>query len=1066
MDERSIEADFREYRETGDPAAMARVFDVAAPRLLLLAHHLVRDTARAEDLVQTVFLQVLEDATKFDDVGTVLPWMNGILRHRAIDARRYDQRREARAGEFAVEPTSAAEGPIDDAARRELFERTAAAIDELPARYRDVLVLRLLHGLEPTAIAHALGRAPGTVRSQLARGLERLREALPRERALSALGVLGPWRGLEQIRETVMARAQERTPPAASAPPRSGPQGSPDSSLSPVSAPVSTAAGTSLVGLFTMKTTWIASAAAVLLTALWIGSRPGTAPASAGAPDAERPPVLDRVVSPNAPLTAPSTRETVGASRMESRVADARITALVLGPGDAPLAKVGVYLREQATGRLGRTERTDEHGVVRFEKLAAGSWMIHIDRAPAASQRVTTGPRGETRVTLRLDGVDVSGTVVDALGAPVAGARVQRVNDAHHDYLQDVAVTGADGRFHLAACSLDLELRARAEGYQPSLSAYPRRGRDGTSEVHVELRLGASGNAVRGRVVDPAGRPAPYALVALLVDEDARDTQREPSTDRAPDREAFFTRADEEGRFETGEVPAGNLLLLARPLDETSALIGWSQIDIATGGTYEIDVHLSEGASVYGTVRDRSQGPAGGQQLVAEWEGSSDLGELEDDLASAFVSRYAVTDQDGNYRIAGLFPGEHDLALELGRDDVEHECDLQLAQGYRWDPVFEATADLRVQLVGTDDTPLPGWLVGHTDHKGRVRIRDLIGPTDENGEVVLPGLRRQSYQLTLHAPSGPDEDQYRTAPVTWRDDVYPAGDEVVVVRVEDHELPIAGFHGRWIDPSGNGIAQAGLRLEVVGWQDSPNLRTDDRGAFDFEGLPLGRYRLTTSGSHYPSGSLLADFEITAPGVVDLGDLVLPIPTRVSVQVVDPDGNPVEDPRLLIHPEDVAVPMVRDPRWEWDWRPERNPTALLWPGDYAFLVWAQERAPQWIRARIDGPEYELQISIGRGSRVPLRIQLPADAGAAENERGREEARIDVFVYDAEGRLLIDDRMDADIDRSLIANLDLFLEPGTYAIELIDHRRGVLEHASTQISLDVGPEDHRPLDVVLR
>ena len=55
----------------------------------------------------------------------------------------------------------------------------ADALEHVAKSERQVLVLHLRHGLRPAEIAHALEREPSTVRTQLARGLERLRRALP-----------------------------------------------------------------------------------------------------------------------------------------------------------------------------------------------------------------------------------------------------------------------------------------------------------------------------------------------------------------------------------------------------------------------------------------------------------------------------------------------------------------------------------------------------------------------------------------------------------------------------------------------------------------------------------------------------------------------------------------------------------------------------------------------------------------------------------------------------------------------------------------------------------------------
>ncbi|MEZ5978207.1 MAG: hypothetical protein R3F34_08320 [Planctomycetota bacterium] len=65
-------------------------------------------------------------------------------------------RRTRRAGR-AVQAERA---PVDLAAEAELFDRVAAEVERFEDPFRHVLLLRLLHGLTPTQIAHATGSAP------------------------------------------------------------------------------------------------------------------------------------------------------------------------------------------------------------------------------------------------------------------------------------------------------------------------------------------------------------------------------------------------------------------------------------------------------------------------------------------------------------------------------------------------------------------------------------------------------------------------------------------------------------------------------------------------------------------------------------------------------------------------------------------------------------------------------------------------------------------------------------------------------------------------------------------
>lgn len=208
-----LDAAFRRFADTRDPAALARVFDLAAPKLLLVAEHLAPRGTDAEDLVQTVFLQVIRDAGNFDARRAVMPWLLAILHHRALDAAR---RRARRAGELgaALDDLASGRSPAELSAEAEVFDTLAAALEELPTEQREVLVLRLLHGLRPVEIAHSKGCSPETIRTRLRRGLETLRRLLPRGLHLGAWLALAhrdarsAAAGLAQVRAAVLEHAR------------------------------------------------------------------------------------------------------------------------------------------------------------------------------------------------------------------------------------------------------------------------------------------------------------------------------------------------------------------------------------------------------------------------------------------------------------------------------------------------------------------------------------------------------------------------------------------------------------------------------------------------------------------------------------------------------------------------------------------------------------------------------------------------------------------------------------------------------------------------------------------
>ncbi len=214
MGERSLDRLFLRYRSKGDAKALGELFDRAAPELLKLSMHLVRDPGEAEDVLQATFLAAIEGADSFDASRPLLPWLTGILARQAGLVRRRARR--------VIEPDRLTEresvDPAESAALREFSEELALALQALPDNYREVLWLHLADGKRPIEIAQDLNRAPGTVRMQVHRGLDLLRRALPAGYAAGA-GILGATRGLAAVRGEVLAGAATRWRPA---PPASG----------------------------------------------------------------------------------------------------------------------------------------------------------------------------------------------------------------------------------------------------------------------------------------------------------------------------------------------------------------------------------------------------------------------------------------------------------------------------------------------------------------------------------------------------------------------------------------------------------------------------------------------------------------------------------------------------------------------------------------------------------------------------------------------------------------------------------------------------------------------------
>ena len=139
-----------------------------------------RDAAQAEEVLQRVYLAVLEGKATFRGGATPKTWLFAIIRRTAADERRRQWLRALRLVRYGARGASAeAEGPpgegIERQERRALF---LEALATLPARQREALQLVFYHDLTLTEAAEAMGVSVGSARTHYERGKKALRRKL------------------------------------------------------------------------------------------------------------------------------------------------------------------------------------------------------------------------------------------------------------------------------------------------------------------------------------------------------------------------------------------------------------------------------------------------------------------------------------------------------------------------------------------------------------------------------------------------------------------------------------------------------------------------------------------------------------------------------------------------------------------------------------------------------------------------------------------------------------------------------------------------------------------------
>ena len=601
-------------------------------------------------------------------------------------------------------------------------------------------------------------------------------------------------------------------------------------------------------------------------------------------------------------------------------------------------------------------DQTDEDGRFELERVPVGYLALEARGAGLARRviLVDVDPSGVMDVSIELEpGGVLAGRVLHEEQEGVSGARVcarsHQVGPVPE--LEAIcATTDEDGEFLIDGVPIGL-LAVAVDG--EGIASMLRPDVIAPSEALV-LRVTRRGG-LRGTVRLPDGEVAAEAEVVIA------------GSGLWPPR---VVRSDSEGTFLVENLPAGVYELEAR----TNQLVSQRElgVEIRAGQPARVQLELEQGYQLTGVVRDAVDGaPIMGAHLRI----SSGL------LAPAPGG--ATSDEDGQFVIGGLYPGEQWLdARAEGRVPVT---------------ALRCTVPGEVEVAMTPEAAVTGQVV---DERGYPIAGAVVEPDLE----VTP--RRQ-----LQAPSAP------TALVGSGGElgVFPGLEELDF----DPSTPTfaGGVASTPVDRSALeltlSVSVPDQGLATVGTGESPSERapwpvTSARdGTFRLGGLPAGTVTLTAA---HPSTAPGRSRELTLePGrTVDDVEIVLRQGTELHGRIVDTDGFPIDG--ALVALQGALV------------RQERT-TVSASDGSYAFAAAAGT----------------VTLSVNRSGYAPATVNLEVEPGeprreedlelaeAARTVRGRVVDRRDFPVAGAEVTV---QSMAAG---TLLAQRSLSSEDGTFVVE---------------------------------
>jgi RNA polymerase sigma factor (sigma-70 family) len=185
-DGEAVDLEIYEALQRGDQeAAFRRLVRQYGKVVHTLSYRLLKDRARAEDVMQETFLKAHDTIDTLHDPKRLGSWLKSIAWHRSLDILRAEKRSHAHRAALAQEAASDDTAPAmevltaltSDEERRALQD----CLDALPPEKRAAVMGRFFAELEYSELAAITGEKTDTLRIRVGRALPELRECLERK---------------------------------------------------------------------------------------------------------------------------------------------------------------------------------------------------------------------------------------------------------------------------------------------------------------------------------------------------------------------------------------------------------------------------------------------------------------------------------------------------------------------------------------------------------------------------------------------------------------------------------------------------------------------------------------------------------------------------------------------------------------------------------------------------------------------------------------------------------------------------------------------------------------------
>lgn len=159
----------------GDQGAFRLLARRHLPAMVGLARRILGNAAEAEDVAQEAMLRVWTHAPKWQPLAAFKTWLTRVVVNLCLDRKRKTPLLDLEAAGEVADPAPSASERAERAERERML---AAAIQRLPDRQRNAILLTYGEGLSNAEVAGMLGTSVSALETLLIRGKQNLRRAL------------------------------------------------------------------------------------------------------------------------------------------------------------------------------------------------------------------------------------------------------------------------------------------------------------------------------------------------------------------------------------------------------------------------------------------------------------------------------------------------------------------------------------------------------------------------------------------------------------------------------------------------------------------------------------------------------------------------------------------------------------------------------------------------------------------------------------------------------------------------------------------------------------------------